>query len=138
MTPRSLVSALAFAVGCTLVVPGMTARAQGHEQAAPPAGELAKIPGPADIIMPHITDSKHIELPWVENSAEWAHEVTLPTWNVKIGEGKTIPDNSLVVGVPGKILGEVREEQAARMRNGTRNYVANWRRYRAGLRPVPG
>lgn len=52
-----------------------------------------------------------------------------------VGEGKTIPDNSLVMGIPGKILGEVRDEQAARMRKGTRNYVANWRRYRAGLRP---
>ncbi len=52
-----------------------------------------------------------------------------------VGEGKTIPDNSLVMGIPGKILGEVRDEQAARMRNGTRGYVANWRRYRAGLQP---
>lgn len=52
-----------------------------------------------------------------------------------VGEGKKIPDNSLVMGIPGKVLGEVRDEQAARMRSGTRNYVANWRRYRAGLLP---
>jgi carbonic anhydrase/acetyltransferase-like protein (isoleucine patch superfamily) len=50
-----------------------------------------------------------------------------------IGETKRIPDNSLVMGMPGKIVGEVRPEQAERMRRGTAKYVANWRRYRAGL-----
>jgi carbonic anhydrase/acetyltransferase-like protein (isoleucine patch superfamily) len=51
-----------------------------------------------------------------------------------IVEGKEIPDNSLVMGMPGKIVGEVRPEQAQRMRAGTAKYVANWRRYAAGLR----
>ncbi len=51
-----------------------------------------------------------------------------------IGEGKQIPDNSLVMGVPGKVVGEVRPEQVARMRRGTERYIANWQRYRAGLR----
>ena len=41
--------------------------------------------GPADIIMPHITDSKVIELPCWRNLSEWACEVHLPTWNVHIG-----------------------------------------------------
>ena len=44
-----------------------------------------------------------------------------------------IPDNSVVMGVPGKVIGEVRPEQAERIRRGTLRYVANWRRYRAGL-----
>ncbi len=52
-----------------------------------------------------------------------------------IAEGKQIPDNSLVMGMPGKIVGEVRPEQAERIRRGTVKYVANWRRYRAGLTP---
>lgn len=51
-----------------------------------------------------------------------------------IGEGKRIPDNSLVMGVPGKVVGEVRPEQAERMRRGTAKYIANWKRYQAGLR----
>jgi carbonic anhydrase/acetyltransferase-like protein (isoleucine patch superfamily) len=51
-----------------------------------------------------------------------------------ISEGKQIPDNSLVMGVPGKIVGEVRPEQAARMRRGTERYIANWQRYRTGLK----
>jgi carbonic anhydrase/acetyltransferase-like protein (isoleucine patch superfamily) len=51
-----------------------------------------------------------------------------------IAEGKEIPDNSLVMGMPGKIVGEVRPEQAERIRRGTEKYVRNWQRYRAGLR----
>ena len=51
-----------------------------------------------------------------------------------IAEGKEIPDGSLVIGMPGKIMGEVRPEQAQRMRAGTAKYVANWRRYAAHLR----
>lgn len=50
-----------------------------------------------------------------------------------VGEGKEIPDNSLVMGTPGKVVGEVRPEQAERIRKGTERYVRNWRRYRAGL-----
>ncbi len=53
-----------------------------------------------------------------------------------IAEGKKIPDNSLVMGMPGKIVGEVRPEQATRMRSGTHKYVMNWKRYRAGLLPA--
>lgn len=50
-----------------------------------------------------------------------------------IAEGKEIPDNSLVMGMPGKIVGEVRPEQAERIRRGTLKYVRNWQRYKAGL-----
>lgn len=53
-----------------------------------------------------------------------------------IGEGKVIPDNSLVKGIPGKIVGEVTEEQAARMRAGTDAYIRNWQRYRDHARVV--
>jgi carbonic anhydrase/acetyltransferase-like protein (isoleucine patch superfamily) len=50
-----------------------------------------------------------------------------------VAENKVIPDNSLVMGMPGKIVGEVRPEQAARMRAGTAHYVENWQRYVRGL-----
>lgn len=52
-----------------------------------------------------------------------------------IPEGKEIPDNSLVMGMPGKVVGTVRPEQAERIRAGTAKYVRNWQRYRAGLAP---
>lgn len=46
-----------------------------------------------------------------------------------IAENKEIPDNSLVMGMPGKIKGEVRPEQAERMRWGTARYIEKWRRF---------
>jgi len=89
-----------------LVAAPAYARSQGH--AAPKAGTpaaqivapteqrpatgLDTIPasaekkGEADMIMPHITDSKHVELPWVKGWKEWNYEVTLPTWNVHVGD----------------------------------------------------
>jgi carbonic anhydrase/acetyltransferase-like protein (isoleucine patch superfamily) len=51
-----------------------------------------------------------------------------------ISEGKAIPDNSLVKGIPGKVVGEVTAEQSARMQAGTAAYVRNWRRYREHAR----
>ena len=53
-----------------------------------------------------------------------------------VGENKVIPDNSVVMGVPGKVVGEVSPEQAERMRRGTLRYINNWKRYRAGLAPA--
>lgn len=47
-----------------------------------------------------------------------------------IGEGKQIPDNSVVKGIPGKVVGEVTGEQVSRMQAGTAKYVLNWQRYR--------
>ena len=56
--------------------------------------------------------------------------------NCLITEGKEIPDNSLVMGAPGKVVRELSEEQARVMSAGAFHYVENWKRYRAGLRPV--
>jgi carbonic anhydrase/acetyltransferase-like protein (isoleucine patch superfamily) len=53
-----------------------------------------------------------------------------------IAENKEIPDNSLVMGIPGKIVGEVRPEQAERMRQGTANYVTKWQRFRREMTPT--
>ena len=43
------------------------------------------VPTPTEIIMPHITDSKELELPCFKNWEEWQCAVQLPVWNVKIG-----------------------------------------------------
>ena len=64
----------------TLLLAGASLSAQ--EPGAPVAHKTL---GPADIIMPHITDSKTVELPCVKGWAEWACEWKLPTWNVRIG-----------------------------------------------------
>jgi carbonic anhydrase/acetyltransferase-like protein (isoleucine patch superfamily) len=50
-----------------------------------------------------------------------------------LGEGKDIPDNSVVMGAPGKVVRQVTPEMVARVAEGTQGYVANWRRYKAGL-----
>lgn len=54
--------------------------------------------------------------------------------NVLITEGKEIPDNSLVMGAPGKVVREVSAQQAQILTGSALSYVANWKRYRAGLR----
>ncbi|MDR3212440.1 MAG: gamma carbonic anhydrase family protein [Azoarcus sp.] len=53
--------------------------------------------------------------------------------NALIPEGKTIPDRSLVVGSPGRVLRTLTDDELARLRNNARHYVDNARRFRAGL-----
>lgn len=56
--------------------------------------------------------------------------------NCLITEGKEIPDNSVVMGAPGKVVRELTDEHAARMSYGALHYVENWKRYAAGLKAV--
>ena len=56
--------------------------------------------------------------------------------NCLITEGKEIPDNSLVMGAPGKVVRELTPEQASMMAMGAAHYVENWKRYRKELRPA--
>ena len=54
-----------------------------------------------------------------------------------ITEGEEIPDNSMVVGSPGKVIRTLSDEQAAGMAAGAAHYVENWKRYATGLAVVP-
>ena len=56
--------------------------------------------------------------------------------NVLITEGKEIPDNSLVMGAPGKVVREVSERQAMILQGSAWHYVENWKRYRRDLAQV--
>ena len=56
--------------------------------------------------------------------------------NCLITEGKEIPDNSLVMGAPGKVIREVSEGQARVLTASAHHYVENWKRYRRELREV--
>lgn len=49
--------------------------------------------------------------------------------NTLITEGKIIPDNSLVVGSPGKVLRTLDEEEIAAIHANTAHYVENLQRY---------
>lgn len=53
-----------------------------------------------------------------------------------IPEGKEIPDGSVVMGVPGKVVREATEEDVERIRENARVYVEKKERYREGFRPV--
>lgn len=50
-----------------------------------------------------------------------------------VPEGKVIPDNSLVVGMPGKVVRELDEAAIEGLRRSADHYAANARRFSAGL-----
>jgi carbonic anhydrase/acetyltransferase-like protein (isoleucine patch superfamily) len=54
--------------------------------------------------------------------------------NCLITEGKEIPDNSLVMGAPGKVVREISDDQARMLKAGALHYVENWKRFRREMR----
>lgn len=53
-----------------------------------------------------------------------------------IPEGKEIPDGSVVMGVPGKVVREATEEDVARIRENAKIYVEKAERYKENFRQV--
>jgi len=53
-----------------------------------------------------------------------------------VTEGKEFPDNSLIVGAPAKVVRTLDEKAVAMLSASAQHYVANGRRFIAGLRPV--
>jgi F-type H+-transporting ATPase subunit a len=74
LRPRSLLLALSLAVFAPLAL--------AAQHSGEPARDIEKKLGPADIIMPHITDSRTLEFPCWHGLGEWACHVNLPTWKV--------------------------------------------------------
>ena len=56
--------------------------------------------------------------------------------NTLIPEGKVIPDNSLVMGQPGRVVRERDPAQIAVLQMSAEHYVQNWKRFAAELRPL--
>lgn len=54
-----------------------------------------------------------------------------------ITEGKEIPDNSLVMGSPGKVVRQLTDGQVAGLRRSAEGYVQRFKRYQAQLDPQP-
>jgi carbonic anhydrase/acetyltransferase-like protein (isoleucine patch superfamily) len=52
-----------------------------------------------------------------------------------ITEGKEIPDRSLVVGAPGKVVRPLTDEEVERLLWNAEHYVQNFQRYLKGLKP---
>jgi carbonic anhydrase/acetyltransferase-like protein (isoleucine patch superfamily) len=57
--------------------------------------------------------------------------------NTLITEGKTIPDRSLVLGSPGKVVRTLSGDEVAQLRGIAADYVENARRYLRDLAPDP-
>ena len=55
-----------------------------------------------------------------------------------ITEGKEIPDRSLVMGSPGKVVRQVTDEEVERMLENALHYVTNFQRFRLDLKVQPG
>ncbi len=56
--------------------------------------------------------------------------------NTLITEGKVIPDNSLVVGSPGRVLRTLSAEEIQAMHDNTAHYVAKLKHYLDALKPL--
>ncbi len=54
--------------------------------------------------------------------------------NALITEGKEIPDNSMVMGAPGKVVRELTPQQIDGLRMSALHYVENARRFKRDLR----
>ncbi|MBO6635180.1 gamma carbonic anhydrase family protein [Parvibaculum sp.] len=53
--------------------------------------------------------------------------------NTLISENKEIPDYSMVLGSPGKVVRTLDKESAAALKMSADHYVENWKKYAAGL-----
>lgn len=53
-----------------------------------------------------------------------------------IPEGKSIPNNSLVVGMPGKVIRTLTDEDAVKLTESALNYQKNAKRFLTGLKQV--
>ena len=56
--------------------------------------------------------------------------------NTFISEGKEIPDNSVVLGAPGRIVRQSGPQEEAMLKMSALHYVENWKRFSAELRPL--
>ena len=53
-----------------------------------------------------------------------------------ITEGAQIPDHSVVMGAPGKVVRTLSDEDVGHLKDSARRYVENWRRHSHGLQVI--
>ena len=54
-----------------------------------------------------------------------------------VTENKEFPDGSLIVGNPAKVVRQLTDEQIAGLKQSAQGYMANAKRFKAGLRKLP-
>jgi carbonic anhydrase/acetyltransferase-like protein (isoleucine patch superfamily) len=54
-----------------------------------------------------------------------------------VTEGKTFDDHSLIMGSPARAMRPLNQEAIAMLRLSAAHYVANWRRFAEGMKPIP-
>ncbi|MEN3931504.1 gamma carbonic anhydrase family protein [Microvirga sp. W0021] len=57
--------------------------------------------------------------------------------NALVTEGKTFPDNSLIVGAPARAIRALTEDEVAKLAKAAQRYVANSKRFKAQLKAQP-
>ncbi|MGC1693913.1 MAG: gamma carbonic anhydrase family protein, partial [Pseudolabrys sp.] len=53
-----------------------------------------------------------------------------------VTEGKTFPDDSLIVGAPARVIRSLDEKAAQMIRGGADIYVRRWKQYAKGLKRI--
>ena len=53
-----------------------------------------------------------------------------------VTEGKEFPDNSLIVGTPARAIRTLDDAAVERLKASADNYIANWKRFAAGLKQI--
>lgn len=53
-----------------------------------------------------------------------------------VPEGREIPDNSLVLGMPGKVVRQINDEQKAMIERAVESYASRWKRFAAGMKEL--
>lgn len=56
--------------------------------------------------------------------------------NALITEGKTFPDNTLIVGTPAKAVRHLSADEVDGLRQSAKRYVENWKRFSIELKPI--
>jgi carbonic anhydrase/acetyltransferase-like protein (isoleucine patch superfamily) len=58
--------------------------------------------------------------------------------NSLVTEGKEFPEGSMIMGAPAKVVRPLRPHEIQMLEGSALHYVENWKRFKAGLVPLPG